>query len=279
MAREERPPPRVPFARRRFGQNFLVDPGLGSRLVRSAELEPDDAVLEIGPGRGALTDRLLESVPRVAAVEIDRDLAAALRARFHPSKLALFEQDVLSLPFRDVPRALGLPDDRRLVVVGALPYNVSKPIARKLVEERRRIERAVLVFQREVAARLTARHGTKDYGPLTVLVGLAYEVRPLFDLPPRAFRPQPEVVSTATLWSARALSPDDELLEALPACLAAAFARRRQTILRNLREALGGDEDRARALLEGAGIDGALRAEAVPPESLVRLARSWTASR
>jgi len=273
MAREERPRPPVPFARRRFGQNFLTDPSAARRLVDAAALIPDDAVLEIGPGRAALTERLLDAVPRIAAVEIDRDLARALRERFDASRLMLFEDDVLRLPLADVLRALSAPRGKRLVVIGALPYNVSKPVARKLVEERADVERAMLVFQREVAERLTASHGTKDYGPLTVLVGRYYEVRSLLTLGPESFRPRPEVHSSATLWTRRDVG-DEVPVSSLEACLAAVFGRRRQTILRNLRESLG-DEERALALLREAGIDGALRAEAVPAERLTALARSW----
>lgn len=276
MASDERPRPRIPFAKRRFGQNFLVDAPLARKLVRSAAITDGEAVLEIGPGRGALTGHLLEAVPRIAAVEIDRDLASALRERFDAERLLLFERDVLELPFAEVRAALGIPGGPPLVVVGSLPYNVSKPIARKLVEEKAGIGRALLVFQREVAARLTARHGTKDYGPLTILVGRSYDVKTLFPLPPEAFRPRPEVVSTATLWTRRATADDEPGLDArLEACLQAAFGRRRQTILRNLREALAGDEPRARALLAAAEIDAALRAEAVPAERLVALARIW----
>src|SRR5262245_36472046 len=280
MVQKQRPRAGIPFARRRFGQNFLVDEALADRLVRSAALAPGDAVLEIGPGRGALTARLLEAVPRMAAVEVDRDLAAALRDRFDAERLLLFERDVLRLPLREVLTALGGSGDRPLVIVGNLPYNVSKPVARKLVEERPAIGRALLVFQREVAARLSARHATRDYGPLTVLVGRAYDVKTLFTLPPEAFRPRPEVYSTATLWTRRPVADaDPELDGGLAACLRAAFGRRRQTILRNLREALSGDERRARSLLEAAGIDAALRAEAVPADRFEALARIWPRAR
>src|SRR5262245_57573068 len=129
MAREERPRAGIPFSKRRFGQNFLADGALARRLVEAAALAPDDAVLEIGPGRGALTERILDRVPRIAAVEIDRDLARALRDRFDEGHLVLFERDVLDLPFSEARAALDPSATRRLVVVGNLPYNVSKPVA------------------------------------------------------------------------------------------------------------------------------------------------------
>jgi 16S rRNA (adenine1518-N6/adenine1519-N6)-dimethyltransferase len=144
----------------------------------------------------------------------------------------------------------------------------------KIVGERKRIDRAVLVFQREVADRLTAAPGSKAYGPLTVLVGQAFDVRVIESIPPGAFRPRPEVTSTATLWKVQQESPLDEgIEERLRACLEASFAHRRQTLLRNLRQVLG--ESEARQLLLGAEIDPGLRAEAVPPAGWLRLARLW----
>jgi len=136
----------------------------------------------------------------------------------------------------------------------------------------------VLMFQREVADRLTARPGTRAYGPLTVLAGRAFAIERLFDLAPGCFRPAPKVVSTVTRWTRR---PDEALADALEAplraVLSAAFAHRRQTIQKNLRERLAGDDEAARALLRAAGIDGSLRAEMVPPEGFVALARGWIA--
>jgi 16S rRNA (adenine1518-N6/adenine1519-N6)-dimethyltransferase len=273
--RPERARADLPRARRRFGQNFLVDPGIARRLVEEIAPRRGEAVLEIGPGRGALTEHLLARMERIAAIEIDRDLARLLRGRFDETRLALLEGDVLRLDLGEVETALGLPSPTPFVVVGSLPYNISKPVARRLVDERERISRAMLVFQREVAERLTANAGTRAYGPLTVLVGAAYDVRAIASLPPEAFRPRPEVQSIATLWTPRPLPDQDaRFLERLAECLAASFARRRQTILRNLREALGVEETARRTLL-AAGIDPALRAEAVDAERFTELARLW----
>jgi 16S rRNA (adenine1518-N6/adenine1519-N6)-dimethyltransferase len=132
------------------------------------------------------------------------------------------------------------------------------------------------MFQREVADRLTAQPGTRAYGPLTVLCGRAYRIERLFDLPPGAFRPSPKVVSTVTRWTPRDEDPLDEALIApLRAVLGAAFAHRRQTIQKNLRGALAGGEGAARSLLAAAEVDGSLRAETLPPERFVALARAW----
>lgn len=258
--------------RKRFGQHFLVDPGARGRIVAALGPAEGDPVLEIGPGRGALTASLVETFGRVAAIEIDRDLARALRARFGPGELALLEGDVLEFALREVGELLGAPA-APLRVVGNLPYNVSKPVADKLVRERAHVARAVLMFQREVASRLTARPGGKAYGPLTVLVGEAFDVARAFDLPPAAFRPAPKVTSTVTVWTPRAHAFEAASEGALRRALAAGFAQRRRTLRNNLQRALGAAG--AGALLRDAAIDGELRAEAIEPSGWLRLAALW----
>ena len=257
-------------ARRRFGQNFLTDASAIRRIVAALAPAADENVLEIGPGRGALTEALLEAVPAISAVEIDRDLAALLRARYPEDRLRLIVEDVLDVALD----ALATPGP--LVIAGNLPYNISKPVAMKLVVARSAVHRAVLMFQREVADRLTASPGDRAYGPLTVLTGRAYRIERLFDLGPGAFRPRPKVVSTVTRWTRRedeALPPD--LLAPLMAALRAAFAHRRQTLQKNLRGVLPGGDAHAVDLLARAGVDGALRAEAIAPEGFVAIALAW----
>ena len=256
--------------RKRFGQNFLTDASAIERIVAALNPTAEENVLEIGPGRGALTDALLVSVPSISAIEIDRDLAALLRARYPDDRLRLIVGDVRKL-------ALGtLADTAPLVIAGNLPYNISKPVAMKLVSEHGAVSRAVLMFQREVADRLTAGPGTGAYGPLTVLAGRAFRIEPLFDLPPGAFTPRPKVVSTVTRWTPRdpvALPPSE--IGALRAVLRAAFAHRRQTLQKNLRAVVPAGGATVGELLEAAGIDGSLRPEAVSPEAFVALARRW----
>ncbi len=262
--------------RQRLGQHFLVDGGAIERIVEALGARAGDAVLEIGAGRGALTAPLIRSVGRIAAVELDSDLAVALRQRHDPETLALFEGDVLRLSLADVARALGAgAPDRGLLLVGNLPYSISKRIAQKLIRDRAHIDRAVLMFQREVAENLSARPCSRAYGPLTVLAGQFFEIRSLFDLAPHAFRPPPEVHSRVTLWQRRALDPWSAGRETrLRRCLAAAFARRRRTIRNNLRAALR-EGPAAEALLEAAGVDGRLRAEELDPALFLKLADAW----
>ena len=256
--------------RKRFGQNFLTDPQAARRIVAMLSPEPGETVLEIGPGRGALTEALLTEVPSMVAVELDRDLAAFLRERFPADRLRLIEQDVLALPLAS------LAGSGPIVIAGNLPYNISKPVASKLVLERASVKRATLMFQREVAERLTADPGTRAYGPLTVLCGRAYRIERVFDLGPGAFRPSPSVVSTVTHWTRR----DDDalpdgLVAPLRALLSAAFGHRRQTLRKNLRGALPGGDSAARDLLATAGLDGSKRAEMIAPEGFMALARAW----
>lgn len=256
------PPYRRP--RKRFGQNFLHDRSVLDRIVAELELDAATPVLEIGPGRGALTGRLLQVVDRVVAVEVDGDLAARLRETFEPSRLEVLEQDILEFDF-----AAPAP----WTVAGNLPYNISKPIAMRLVVSVDHIRRAVLMFQREVAARLVAEPGGPDYGPLSVLPRAVYAIDRIFDVAPGAFRPRPGVMSSVTRWVARKPRPGTAELARLRATLRAVFAARRKTLTNNVRRALGSTE-----VLERAGLDGNRRAQELTPAELHALAAVWPRS-
>jgi len=265
------PPPR-----KRFGQNFLVDRGAVERIVSALDPRPGESVVEIGPGRGALTGALLARAGRMVAVELDRDLAQLLRSRFDPARLVLLQTDFLDTSLEEIATRAGFPSGAPLVLAGNLPFNISKPVAMKLVRERSWVRRAVLTFQREVALRLTAVPRTRAYGPLSVLVGEAFAVRRLFDLKPTSFRPAPAVVSSVTIWTPRPPAEFPPEAEApLRACLAACFARRRRTLGANLRVAFAQDEARVSALLRAAQVDPGRRAEEISPESFRRLAELW----
>ncbi len=258
------------MAKKSLGQNFLVDPRAMSRIVTAAK--PQDAwVLEIGPGRGALTRRLLAAARGMAAVELDRDLAAGLRNDRSFDGLVVIEGDILETPLSRVVELLGAEPRTPLVVVGNLPYNISKPIVQKLIRENCCVERAVLMFQREVAARLTAGPGSRDYGPFGILANKMFTIKKLFDLPPGSFRPRPKVDSTVTVWSSAADAPDPASANELRDCLAVCFASRRRTLRNNLRNLLD-DGEAADRLLADANLDGKARAEAIPPEGFDRLA-------
>ena len=258
-------------ARRRLGQHFLTDRSALRRIVRALDPVPGEPLLEIGPGRGALTAALLGSYDRVAAVELDERLVRLLAARFPEDRLLLVHADVLRVSFADVLEGLGAAG-RRLTVAGNLPYEVSKPVVQKLIRERSHVDRAVLMFQREVAERLVARPGSRAYGPLSVLSSLAYDVERLFDLKPAAFRPPPRVMSTVTRWRRLADADLDDRTELrLRRVLAVAFARRRRTLRNNLR-ALIEDAAAVDRLLSACELDGGLRAEQVETAGFLRLA-------
>jgi 16S rRNA (adenine1518-N6/adenine1519-N6)-dimethyltransferase len=261
---------RPPRPRKRFGQHFLRDATVLRRIVDAVAAEPDRPVLEIGPGRGALTERLLEAAGRVVAIEVDRDLAERLRRTFPPERLRIVQADVLEVDLAALAREEGVS---RWVVAGNLPYNISKPISMRLVGFAGVVERAILMYQREVARRFVAATGSADYGPLSVLPREAYAIRKLFDVAPAAFEPPPAVVSSVVSWTAREERPSEERLEALRRVLSAVFAQRRKTLRNNVLRALGSAE-----ILDAAGIDPGRRAQELEAEELRRLAALWPVS-
>ncbi|MEO8836935.1 MAG: 16S rRNA (adenine(1518)-N(6)/adenine(1519)-N(6))-dimethyltransferase RsmA [Caldimonas sp.] len=251
----------MPHARKRFGQHFLVDRSVIDRIVDAIDPRPGEALVEIGPGRGALTRPLLARCERLTVIELDRDLAAILR---RTAALEVVEADVLDVDFR----ALGVPGDpgARLRVVGNLPYNISTPILFHLLGAAERIVDQHFMLQKEVVARMAAAPGNKDYGRLTVMLQWRYEIEPLFDVPAEAFDPPPRVTS-AVLRMAPKQAPvglDEALLREL---VTVAFSQRRKLLRHTLGRWL-------EARGSGAGFDVQRRAEEVPVEEYLSLARA-----
>ena len=245
--------------RKRFGQNFLADPHYVTRIVQAIDPQPGDNVVEIGPGLAALTGALIERAGRIAAVEIDRDLAARLRERFTSDRLALHEADALAFDFSS------LGDNLR--IVGNLPYNISSPLLFHLAAFEMHLRDVHVMLQREVVARMTATPGTPDYGRLTVMLQALFRVTRLFTVPAGAFRPAPKVESAvARLVPLREDRPRIVNEALFARIVAAAFGQRRKT----LRNALGGLASEAQLLT--AGIDPALRGEVLAVTDFVRLA-------
>jgi 16S rRNA (adenine1518-N6/adenine1519-N6)-dimethyltransferase len=271
----------LPRAKKRLGQNFLIDESYARRIVGALSPRADETILEIGPGRGALTGRLVESAGRVVAIEFDRDLNAILRERFAGSgNFVLVEADALSVDFCATIEPA--PTAR---VVANLPYNISTAILQRLIAQRRCVGEMVLMLQREVVERITAPPGSTDRGYLTVLVEAFCEAEALFDVPAGAFRPVPNVLSTVArlrVRERRELGVADERL--LWRVVSVGFAQRRKTILNNLRsapedlrlrvESAGG----AAAVLESANVEPRRRAETLTLEEWVGLARAIEAT-
>jgi 16S rRNA (adenine1518-N6/adenine1519-N6)-dimethyltransferase len=255
-------------ARKALGQNFLLDLNLTGRIARSAGDLSGVTVIEIGPGPGGLTRALLNSnAAAVVAVERDNRCIVALAdlVEASESRLRLIEGDALEVDpeaIAPVPRA----------IVANLPYNVATPLLIGWLKRIEQFRSLTLMFQREVADRLSAKPGTKAYGRLSVIAQWRAEVRPLFNLPARAFTPPPKIESTVVHFIPR-LSPELAEFSAMEAVTAAAFGQRRKMLRASLRS-LGNAE----ALIEEAGLIPTQRAEEIPVAGFAALARAWRTS-
>ena len=243
--------------RKRFGQHFLHDPAIIARIAAAIAPAAGEALVEIGPGRGALTRRLLESdCGSLDAIEIDRDLAALLREKLGGDpRLAVHEADALRFDFAALARQRG----RALRVLGNLPYNISTPLLFHVLAAVRDICDLHVMLQREVIERMAARPGDPAYGRLTVMISPWVEVERLFDVGPGAFQPPPKVWSAVARLKVRP-EPAFPLNPAFPRVVAAAFAHRRKT-LRNALRGLATAQQ-----IESCGVDPSARPETVSPE-------------
>ena len=246
--------------RKRFGQHFLHDAGIIARLVSAIRPGECDHIVEIGPGEGVLTGPLLEAGARVTAIELDRDLAAALPERLgFPERLEVIQADVLEVDLAAIGGA-------GMRVVGNLPYNISTPIMFRLFEWRELIADMHFMLQKEVVDRLVAQPGSKQYGRLSVMAAFHCRMERLFNVPPGAFRPPPKVDSAIIRMAPKAL--EEETLARLPQLkevVRNAFGQRRKT----LRNALKGLLDEQQ--IEAAGISPTARAETIPLEGFIAL--------
>ncbi len=265
----------------RLGQNFLVDPSAARRIVEALGDISNRIVIEIGPGRGALTDLLIPQAKRVIGIELDRVLAAQLRMNYATKpNVEILESDFVTAQFPSmVGRRPGPLHDLRptqpetVDVVGNLPYYITSDIVLRILELHRNIERAVIMVQREVADRISAQPGSRDYGLLSATVQLFARVEKLFTLPPGAFSPPPEVHSSVLRLT---MAPRLEELQVeevtFIAFLKLAFAQKRKTLVNNLR----GQYDLAaiRTALQAAGLRPDVRAEAISLEKTAAVFRA-----
>ena len=252
-------------ARKRFGQHFLHDTSVVARIVRAIGARPGERLVEIGPGLGALTGALLESCENLDVIELDRDLAAKLRADYQGDpRVRVHTGDALKFDFRQ----LAAPGER-LRVVGNLPYNVSTPLLFHLLDQAAVIEDMYFMLQREVVGRLVAQPGGKDYGRLTVMVRLNCDSEKLFDVGADAFRPAPRVTSAVVHLRVRR-DPAVALVEftAFKGLVTHLFSRRRKTLRNSLRGRLSESE------LESLGIDPNARPETLDLSAFAVLANA-----
>ena len=246
-------------ARKRFGQNFLTDPNTVRRIIDAVRPGPDDTVVEIGPGLGALTEPLLAVLPRLHVVEIDRDLIARLRQRHEPDRLVIHEGDALAFDFG----VLG----QQLKVVGNLPYNISTPLLFHLAGFAAQVREMTFMLQKEVVQRMVAEPGTDEYGRLSVMLQYRFNMARLFDVPPGAFRPAPKVMSSIVRMAPKpveALDANDP--ELLGEIVTAAFGQRRKTLRNTLRAFLVESD------FSALGIDPGLRGERLSLGDFVAIA-------
>jgi 16S rRNA (adenine1518-N6/adenine1519-N6)-dimethyltransferase len=249
--------------RKRFGQHFLHDPAVIARIIETVDPRPGEALVEIGPGQGALTFPLLARCGHLTVVELDRDLAARLAERPEAGQgLEVVEADALKLDLASLS-----PEGRPLRLVGNLPYNVSTPLMFRFLAQAGVIRDMHFMLQKEVVDRMSAEPGSRQYGRLTVMLAARCRVQWLFDVGPGAFRPPPKVWSSVVRlvpWAAPPFPmPDPDRFADL---VRAAFSQRRKT----LRNALAGRLTAEQ--IRGAGVDPGARAETLPPEAFGRLA-------
>ncbi|MEK7320001.1 MAG: 16S rRNA (adenine(1518)-N(6)/adenine(1519)-N(6))-dimethyltransferase RsmA [Pseudomonadota bacterium] len=256
-------------ARKRFGQNFLVDDGIIHGIVSAIDPQPNDIVVEIGPGLGALTDPLLERLPGMQVVELDRDLVERLRRRYG-DRLVVHAGDALAFDFGKL-REPG----RALRIVGNLPYNISSPLLFHLVDFADDVRDQHFMLQKEVVERMVADPGSKSYGRLSIMLQVRYHMEHVLDVPPASFNPPPKVDSAVVRMIPWPRAEDGTLRSPYAACdagvlgdvVTAAFSQRRK-VLRNTLSFLRDQVD-----FDALGFDLTRRAEDVPVAEYVELAR------
>lgn len=247
--------------RKRFGQHFLVDDQVITRIIDAIAPDQNDHLVEIGPGTGAMTRPLLARVKTLDVIELDRDLAARLRTSFQPDRLHVHETDVLRFSFRSL-----IKDNEKLHLLGNLPYNISTPLIFHLLEEASVISDMTFMLQKEVADRITASPGSRPYGRLSVMLQYRCHSEVLFDVAADAFDPPPKVMSTVIRLIPRT-SPlpliDERLFAKL---IKQAFSQRRKT-LHNVLKGVAEDAD-----LEFVGLSPQARSETISLQQFVLLA-------
>ena len=249
------------IARKRFGQNFLTDQHVLNQIISAINPQPDQSMVEIGPGLAAMTRLLLDGLKTLHVVELDRDLVARLKKSFDPTKLIVHEGDALQFDFASLPVAEG----KKLRVVGNLPYNISSPLLFHLAEFAALIEDQHFMLQKEVVERMVAEPGSKAYGRLSVMLQWRYHMDLMFIVPPTAFDPPPKVESAIVRMIPKATRLECDVRK-LEQVVTKAFSQRRK-VVRNCLAGMFTEQQ-----LIDVGINPQSRAETIPLEQYVSLA-------
>jgi 16S rRNA (adenine1518-N6/adenine1519-N6)-dimethyltransferase len=249
------------FARKRFGQNFLQDSRIINQIVDFLQAKPQDTVIEIGPGRGALTTVLLSQLQQLTVIEIDRDLFAQLKNLPNSHKLTGINEDVLKVNFEEL--------GTHLRIIGNLPYNISTPLMFHLLKYRHQIDDMVFMLQSEVVDKIIAQPASSDYGRLSVMFQYFCEVERLLDVPPECFNPVPKVMSAVI-----SLKPKHQKesvnFEILEQVVAKAFAMRRKTLANNFKGVFSQKD------WELLGLSSQMRAQDLSIEDFVKIAEYFS---
>jgi 16S rRNA (adenine1518-N6/adenine1519-N6)-dimethyltransferase len=247
--------------KKRFGQNFLQDENILNKILKEINPQPDDLIIEIGPGYGVLTKKLLSATPNLIAVEIDNELAVSLKERF--SQLNLISEDFLETDLSKLPK-----DGKKLRVVGNIPYNITSPILFKLIGNNDLVKDAVFMVQLEVAKRMSADRGTKDYGILAVVLKYFSETKLCFKISPNVFYPKPKVFSALVHINFKEITYPEDEQQLFIQIVKASFGNRRKILKNSFSNSIFHEID-----FSNSGIDLSLRAENLGVDDFVTLTK------
>jgi len=263
--------------KKQFGQNFLVDQNVLNRIVTGANINKDTIVIEVGPGLGSLTEKLLEEAKHVLAFEIDSELIPILTETFKAeSHFTLLHQDILEVDIDEVLTRL-FPNETEFVVVSNLPYYITTPILMKFLEKSKKVKRMVMMMQLEVANRIASKPNTKDYNALSIVIQYRADTKVLFKVPRSVFIPEPNVDSaileiTINPDKYEPLEDEDAFYLFVHQC----FSQRRKTLVNNLKNAYPEMEKLdIENILSNSSIPATIRAEALPIEKFIELFKNF----
>lgn len=256
-------------AKKSLGQNFLIDDAVIDRIIDEGTPEETMPLVEIGPGPGALTRKLVLKANKLWAVELDREKVELLNRELRKDNLIVLHMDALKLQLGDLWK------NEKGWLIGNLPYYITNPLLMHFLEQGESLMGMTVMVQKEVADRMCAKPGRKEYGILSIAVQLSAEVTSLFNVPPTAFWPRPKVTSSVVKLEIRPYPDFDTDKAVFFKIVRAAFAQRRKTLVNTLSAGMGLPKDEAREMLQAAGVDPGLRAEEIGILDYQRIARLW----